>query len=99
MITCHCNIITAAEIEEVVRGFLREEPWQLIVPNKVYHEMKKRGRCCGCFPAVVDIIIATTKEFHSHLSAERSDGLEELLSRLDLMKSRLTTARKQVYVA
>jgi hypothetical protein len=26
--------------------------------------MSKRGRCCGCFPNVVDLIIRTTEEYH-----------------------------------
>ena len=33
MITCHCNYIAEAEIEDVVFGFLREDPWQLVVPR------------------------------------------------------------------
>nr|WP_250808080.1 (2Fe-2S)-binding protein [Neorhizobium tomejilense] len=99
MITCHCNYVTDMEIADVVRRFLAHDPWQLIVPNKVYHEMGKRGKCCGCFPSVVDIIIRTTREFHAGC-AEGDDGqLGTLLSKLDEMKSRLTTMRKQAYVA
>ncbi|HZG29997.1 MAG TPA: (2Fe-2S)-binding protein [Ensifer sp.] len=64
MLVCSCNFITDAEIREVINGFLEEDCWQLIVPGKVYHAMQKRGRCCGCFPNVVDIIVSATEEFH-----------------------------------
>jgi bacterioferritin-associated ferredoxin len=64
MLVCHCNLITQKDIEEVVMSLLDADPWQLIVPAKVYHALKKRGRCCGCFPNVVDTIIRVTEEFH-----------------------------------
>ena len=53
MLICHCNIITEREIEQSIVELLDQDPWQLIVPAKVYHAMHKRGRCCGCFPNVV----------------------------------------------
>lgn len=70
MLVCHCNIITQKDIEAVVRDFLDADPWQLIVPAKVYHEMGKRGRCCGCFPNVVDIIISVTETYHLERGAD-----------------------------
>ncbi|WP_065774120.1 MULTISPECIES: (2Fe-2S)-binding protein [unclassified Ensifer] len=66
MLVCSCNFITEKEIEDVIVGLLNEDCWQLIVPAKVYHAMEKRGRCCGCFPNVVDIIIRTTEQYHAH---------------------------------
>jgi hypothetical protein len=35
--------------------------------------MQKRGRCCGCFPNVVDIIVKTTEEYHAQ---RQSQGVE-----------------------
>lgn len=71
MLVCSCNFITEKEIEDVINGLLDEDCWQLIVPAKVYHAMEKRGRCCGCFPNVVDIIIRTTQAYHArHDSTE-----------------------------
>lgn len=64
MIVCQCNLISAEEIENTIIEFLDQDPWQLIVPLQVYHEMEKRGRCCGCFPNVVDIIVRTVKDYH-----------------------------------
>nr|WP_244618114.1 (2Fe-2S)-binding protein [Rhizobium sp. RU35A] len=49
----------------MINSLLDEDCWQLIVPSKVYHAMQKRGRCCGCFPNVVDLIIRTTEEYHA----------------------------------
>jgi BFD-like [2Fe-2S] binding domain. len=64
MLVCSCNYITDKEIKSVITELLDEDCWQLIVPAKVYHAMGKRGRCCGCFPQVVDLIIQTTEEYH-----------------------------------
>lgn len=66
MLVCHCNLITAEEIKAQIIEFLDEDCWQLIVPAKIYHAMAKRGRCCGCFPNVVDIIIKVTEDYHLH---------------------------------
>lgn len=65
MLVCSCNFISVKEIEDVIIEMLDKDCWQLIVPAKVYHAMEKRGRCCGCFPNVVDIIIRTTEEYHA----------------------------------
>ncbi|TAM98076.1 MAG: (2Fe-2S)-binding protein [Rhizobiaceae bacterium] len=64
MLVCHCNLIIQKEIEEAIVGLLDADPWQLIVPAKVYHTLSKRGRCCGCFPNVVETIIRVTEEYH-----------------------------------
>ena len=64
MLVCSCNYITDGDIRDVINELLDEDCWQLIVPGKVYHAMSKRGRCCGCFPTVVDLIISTTEEYH-----------------------------------
>lgn len=64
MIVCQCNLITTRDIEAAVRGLLAEDEWRLVVPVQVYHAMGKRGRCCGCFPGVVDIIVRETEAWH-----------------------------------
>ena len=64
MLICSCNVISKADIENVIRTFLDEDPWHLITPGKVYHAMKKRGQCCGCFPNVINIIVAEIENFH-----------------------------------
>lgn len=73
MIVCHCNIIAQREIEETIIGLLDDDPWRLIVPVQVYHAMKKRGRCCGCFPNVIDIIIRVTEAYHRRLETPDAD--------------------------
>lgn len=65
MLVCSCNFISEKEIEDTINALLDEDCWQLIVPAKVYHAMEKRGRCCGCFPNVVDLIIRTTERYHA----------------------------------
>lgn len=65
MLVCHCNILTEKDIEATILEILNEDCWQLIVPAKVYHRMSKRGRCCGCFPNVVETIIRVTEDFHA----------------------------------
>ena len=64
MLVCQCNVITDREIREVILGILRDDPWAIIVPAKVYRELDKRCRCSGCVPNVVDIITKVTEEYH-----------------------------------
>lgn len=103
MIVCHCNFISTEEIEAVVRKFLDDDPWQLIVPLQVYHELEKRGRCCGCFPNVVNIIVNTVKAYHeAHLTPQA-----EIIQLVDRIKekheacitARLLAARRRKNVA
>src|SRR3954466_4467275 len=65
MLVCSCNYITDREIRDTIFQLLSVNCWQLIVPSKVYHAMAKRGRWCGCFPNVVDLMIRTTEEYHA----------------------------------
>jgi len=82
MLVCHCNIITEKEIEQTILAMLGDDPWQLIVPAKVYHTLKKRGRCCGCFPNVVETIIRVTEHYHARSEA---DGVD-IVSHLDRVR-------------
>ena len=74
MLICSCNVITSREIEQVIRGFLRDDPWAIIVPAKVYRELEKRCKCSGCVPNVVDLITRVTHEYHLEL-AEAATGV------------------------
>jgi len=76
MMVCSCNIITDKDIREVITSLLDEDCWQLIVPGKVYHAMQKRGRCCGCFPTVVDLIVKTTEDYHARRQSEGTEVVD-----------------------
>jgi bacterioferritin-associated ferredoxin len=78
MLVCHCNLITEREIEDTIIGLLEQDPWQLIVPAKIYHTMQKRGRCCGCFPNVVETIIRVTENYHLRSEASGTDIVSHL---------------------
>lgn len=82
MLVCSCNFITDKEIRDTIIELLDEDCWQLIVPAKVYHQMGKRGRCCGCFPNVVDLIISTTKAYHDARKTE-GDVVVDFIERLE----------------
>lgn len=73
MIICHCNLISTEEIERTIIDFLDQDAWQLIVPLQVYHALEKRGRCCGCFPNVVDIIVRTVRTYHEAQSTPQAE--------------------------
>lgn len=64
MIVCSCNLVTKQDIEEVVRDFLEADAWQLITVGMVYHAVKKRGKCCGCFPNAISIIVDFSERWH-----------------------------------
>ena len=87
MIVCHCNLITTEEIEATIIGLLEQDAWQLIVPLQVYHALEKRGRCCGCFPNVVNIIVKTVAAYHkAHLTPEA-----EIVSLVDRIREKHQT--------
>ena len=67
MVVCSCNVIAKREIEEAIIGLLNVDAWQLITPGAVYHAMKQRGRCCGCFSDVISIVVETTERYHRDL--------------------------------
>ena len=73
MIVCQCNIIGEREIERAIIGLLDEDAWRLIAPVQVYHAMGRRGRCCGCFPNVVDIIVRVTQDYHRDRATPEAD--------------------------
>lgn len=91
MMVCSCNLITDKDIKDVITALLDEDCWQLIVPGKVYHAMQKRGRCCGCFPNVVDIIVKTTEEYHA-IRASEGDEVVVFMERLRAFRDEQKTA-------
>lgn len=74
MLVCQCNVITDREIRDIVLGFLREDPWAIIVPAKVYRELDKRCKCSGCVPNVVDIITKVTEEYHLEIAENPAEA-------------------------
>ena len=72
MLVCSCNFISKSDIESVVLDFLRQDAWQLITAGMVYHAIEKRGKCCGCFPQVIAIIIETTRNMHAKMGSPDS---------------------------
>jgi BFD-like [2Fe-2S] binding domain len=78
MLICHCNVITKKEIEDTIVELLDEGAWQLIVPAKVYHRLHKRGRCCSCFPDVVEAIIRVTEAYHAVDAPAQADAILHL---------------------
>lgn len=94
MLVCSCNFITDSEIRDVINAFLEEDCWQLIVPGKVYHAMQKRGRCCGCFPNVVDIIVSTTQEFHRKRNSS-DEKVVDFMERLRRFEEEQKTALRE----
>ena len=57
MIVCSCNIITRREIEAVIEEILAEDAYAVLTPGLLYHRLGRRGRCCGCFPLVSEILV------------------------------------------
>ncbi|KPB00974.1 (2Fe-2S)-binding protein [Ahrensia marina] len=81
MIVCSCNYITKNDIEEVVRGFLDVDAWQLITVGMVYHALKKRGKCCGCFPNAIGVIVDVSEQWHREKQSPEAEVIY-LLSRM-----------------
>ena len=87
MLVCQCNMITSKQIEDIVLELLEQDPWQLVVPAKVYRELERRAKCGGCVPNVVDIIVRVTENFH--LQQARTPGeLVDIKARLEQLKQK-----------
>lgn len=69
MLVCQCNVISDREIRGVILDLLREDPWAIIVPAKVYRVLQQRCKCAGCVPSVIEMITLVTEEFHRDLAA------------------------------
>jgi hypothetical protein len=57
MIVCSCNIITRGDIEAVIEEILLDDPYAVLTPGLIYHRLGRRGKCCGCFPHVSEILV------------------------------------------
>ena len=68
MLVCQCNVISDRDIVRIIRDLLAQDPWQIIVPAKVYRELEKRCKCAGCVPNVIDLITSTTAEYHREIA-------------------------------
>jgi hypothetical protein len=80
-------MITSKQIEDIVLELLEQDPWQLVVPAKVYRELERRAKCGGCVPNVVDIIVRVTETFH--LQQARTPGeLIDVQARLEKLKQK-----------
>lgn len=94
MLVCQCNIISSDEIRTTIRSLLAQDAWQLITPLQVYHLLNKRGRCCGCFPEVVDLIVETTQHWHHEHATPDADVID-FVSRLRSEHDRIAREQAQ----
>lgn len=94
MIVCSCNFVSKKDIEGVVMDFLHADEWQLITPGKVYQAISARGKCCGCFPGVIDIIVETTQRYHAQMQSPEPKVVD-LLKRIADQRLRMETAKKR----
>lgn len=85
MLVCQCNLISTKDIEEIVVAILDEDPWQLVVPARIYREAGKRGQCCGCVPNIVDIIQKVTETYHLKLAGNAAN-LVDVRTRLKRLR-------------
>ena len=94
MLVCQCNMITSKEIEGIVLELLQADPWQLVVPAKVYSELNRRAKCGGCVPNVVDIIVRVTENYHSQ-QAQQSGEVLSLPTGLEKLKQQRSGVRRE----
>jgi bacterioferritin-associated ferredoxin len=94
MIVCSCNIVSKRDIQDVILEFLHADEWQLITPGKVFQAMSARGKCCGCFPGVIDIIVETTQRYHAQMCSPEPKVVD-LLNRIADQRLRMENAKKR----
>lgn len=87
-------MITSQAIEQIVLQLLAQDPWQLVVPAKVYRELDRRARCSGCVPNVVDIIVRVTENYHLQQASSAGD-LTQVKAGLERLKQQLSGGRRE----
>lgn len=76
MLVCQCNFISDRQIERAVRELLHEDPWQIIVPAKVYRALGERCNCAGCVPDVIEIITRVSAAYRAETAASVRSGVQ-----------------------
>jgi bacterioferritin-associated ferredoxin len=94
VLVCQCNMITSKEIETIVLELLHADPWQLVVPAKVYAELNRRAKCSGCVPNVVDIIVRVTENYHAK-QTQPSGELVSLQTGLEKLKKQRSGVHRE----
>ena len=54
--------------------------------------MKKRGRCCGCFPNVISIIVDVTERYHREIETP-DDKIIPFIQKIQAEHQRCETVR------
>lgn len=98
MIVCQCNIITENDIKSVVDEFLAKDAWQVITVGMVYHAMEKRGKCCGCFPNAIAVIVKCVEVWHRQNATPEADILQFVARTRDVL-SEQETRRNEMRLA
>jgi bacterioferritin-associated ferredoxin len=75
MIVCSCNVISRRDIEEAIEAILTEDPYAVLTPGLIYHRLGRRGKCGGCFPHLVRIMVEHGDAVRMRL--EGADDAEE----------------------
>lgn len=82
MIVCSCNVLTDKDFTAAIKAILAEDPWAVIVPGRLMRELGKRGKCCQCFPNIIDLILKTVEEHHAILKIEGEPEYKQKMLRL-----------------
>lgn len=84
MIICHCNVLTEQVISQAIDALLETDPYRLITPGLVYKQLGKSGKCCGCFPQVIGLIVSKLELFQTR----DPDGLGRRISGVPVLDGR-----------
>lgn len=57
MILCSCTVLTRAQLNAIVTDMLKDDPYAVITPGKLFHACGRRMECARC-ASLVDAEIA-----------------------------------------
>lgn len=77
MIVCSCNVISRRQIERAIEDILADDPYAVLTPGLVYHRLGKRGKCGGCFPQAVRILVEHGDAVRARLEAQGGGSAED----------------------
>ena len=88
MIICQCNIISKSDVEDAVRGLLAEDAWIHLTPGTMMKALEKRGKCFGCFPSLINVMITVIEDIRERDEAVHPEWADMTVTRLRLLSER-----------
>lgn len=67
MIVCSCTRMSDKDVRRAIERIFSKDPYAVVTPGRVYHELGLKLVCHGCRPLISDEIIKQTRRHYDSL--------------------------------